>query len=56
MLLGRGDGTFQPAVGYGTTATRRSVTIGDFNGDGKLDVVAANRGGVAVLLDTGCLP
>jgi hypothetical protein len=34
------------------------VAAGDFNGDGKLDLVAANPGSsnVSILLDSGCLP
>jgi hypothetical protein len=34
------------------------VATGDFNGDGKLDLVTANSGSnnVTVLLNTGCLP
>jgi uncharacterized protein (DUF2141 family) len=43
VLLGNGDGTFQkvrtfPAGGYMTN----SIAVADFNGDGKLDIVAAN--------------
>ena len=44
VLLGHGDGTFQPAasfpVGLGTIGSR--VAVGDFNGDGNLDIVASN--------------
>ncbi|MBI1731091.1 VCBS repeat-containing protein [Candidatus Acetothermia bacterium] len=42
VLLGNGDGTFEPAVGYsaGTTASGLvGVAVGDFNKDGKLDVL-----------------
>jgi hypothetical protein len=63
VLLGKGDGTFQPAVeypsgGFGSS----SVAIGDFNGDGNADVVVANQcsasdcksgGSVSVLLGNG---
>ncbi len=38
VLLGNGDGTFQPAVRY-AVASALSVAVGDFNGDGKLDIV-----------------
>jgi hypothetical protein len=44
VLLGNGDGTFQPAKGYATGGFgSSSVAIGDFNGDGNLDVVVANQ-------------
>jgi hypothetical protein len=45
VLLGNGDGTFQAAVGYGPggAGSAYSVTIGDVNGDGKLDLVVANE-------------
>jgi Big-like domain-containing protein/VCBS repeat protein/FG-GAP repeat protein len=56
VLLGNGDGTFQPAVasdsGGGLTA---AVAVADVNGDGKLDVITANAfpGTVGVLLGNG---
>ncbi len=55
VLLGNGDGTFQPAVSYGVDANPISIIVGDFNGDGKPDVVVANQGGntVSVLLGNG---
>jgi hypothetical protein len=55
VLLGNGDGTFQTArlfsVGYGPI----HVAVGDFNRDGKPDIVAANRydNTVSVLLGNG---
>jgi len=62
VLLGKGDGTFEPVVTYdsgGFTAT--SVAIADVNGDGRPDLVVANdcntqtckHGVVAVLLGKG---
>ncbi len=40
VMLGNGDGTFQPAVAYPTTAESYTVGVGDFNGDGKTDIIA----------------
>jgi hypothetical protein len=43
VLLGNGNGSFQPAVLYGTGGNRAtSIAVGDVNGDGKPDAVAAN--------------
>jgi hypothetical protein len=55
VLLGNGDGTFQPAVDYLAGYGARSVVVADFDGDGKLDVVTANNGEgtVSVLLGNG---
>ena len=42
VLLGQGDGSFLPAVNYPAGTTPLSVAAGDFNGDGKLDLVVTN--------------
>jgi hypothetical protein len=56
VLLGNGDGTFQSAPSYSSGALEFEIpaaaAVGDFNGDGKQDVVVAN-GGVGVLLGNG---
>jgi hypothetical protein len=43
VLLGNGDGTFQPAVIYGTGAyDALSIAVGDVNGDGIPDLITAS--------------
>jgi hypothetical protein len=43
VLLGNGDGSFQPQVPYSAgDLDSASVAVGDFNGDGVLDLAVAN--------------
>ena len=55
VLLGNGDGTFQPHMDSATGQAPMSVAVGDFNGDGKPDLVTANyrHHTVSVLLGNG---
>ena len=56
VLMGNGDGTFQPAVPYGSGGSGTdSVAIRDVNGDGNPDVVVANGGSnsVSMLMGNG---
>ncbi|HEV3257551.1 MAG TPA: VCBS repeat-containing protein, partial [Gemmataceae bacterium] len=54
VLLGNADGTFQPARISPTGRDPVSLAVGDFNGDGKLDlVVGIFRSRVDVLLGNG---
>lgn len=55
ILLGNGDGTFQTHVDYPTGTSPTSVAVGDFNGDGKLDLAVTNQDDntVSILLGNG---
>jgi VCBS repeat protein/HYDIN/CFA65/VesB family protein len=44
IFLGNGDGTFQIETDYNTGIAPFAITVGDFNGDGKLDLATANFG------------
>jgi hypothetical protein len=46
VLLGNGDGTFQPAVTYYVLfgVYMASIALADVNGDGKLDILTSNCG------------
>jgi hypothetical protein len=55
VLIGKGDGTFEPKINYpGGDISPWAITTADFNGDGHLDLVAAGPSGKAwVLLGKG---
>ena len=53
ILLGNGDGTFRPSREYAAGTSTVSVAVGDFNGDGKPDLVVVTGGQFGVLLGNG---
>jgi hypothetical protein len=55
IFIGNGDGTFQPAVNYAAGTGPAVAAVGDFNGDGILDLAVADRLGsnISVLLGNG---
>ncbi|MDJ1305024.1 MAG: VCBS repeat-containing protein [Candidatus Midichloria sp.] len=56
MLLGNGDGTFQPALYYHIEGSFIiGVVAADFNGDGRIDVVAT-RPSIFGLLNVSPMP
>jgi hypothetical protein len=50
LYLSRGDGTFEPRRYLGA---QEAVVAGDFNRDGKTDLLISNREGVRLLLGNG---
>jgi hypothetical protein len=55
ILLNNGDGTFQPQIVFPEGQLSNFVGLGDFNGDGRLDVIDMDRwdGYLLTLLNTG---
>src|SRR5438132_5728944 len=52
ILLGNGDGTFEPARNFPAGKMPESIAIADFNGDNKPDIVAGSE--LAYLLNVEC--
>jgi FG-GAP-like repeat len=56
ILLGNGDGTFQPPVAIAAGSNPFAIAVGDFNRDGKLDLAVASSvfgSGTVILLGNG---
>ena len=62
VLLGKGDGTFQPVANYYVDAKTYAnstyvsrVAVGDLTGDGRPELVLGDRAGVSVMLNNSAL-
>jgi|SRR5579872_752724 len=55
ILMGNGDGTFQPQVTYPVGTLPASIVTADLNGDGKLDLAVVNvfDNNISILLGNG---
>jgi hypothetical protein len=53
VALGNGDGTFQTAQPLSIGSAGNVLAIGDFNGDGKLDIATTGSSSVYILLGHG---
>jgi hypothetical protein len=53
VLLSNGDGTFQPARNTALNAGLNSLAIGDWNGDGRLDLALATTNGYSITILLG---
>jgi hypothetical protein len=53
IFLGNGDGTLRAPVVYGPFLDAFSIAVGDFNRDGKLDIVVADTSSGSLLLGKG---
>ncbi|MBZ5659193.1 MAG: FG-GAP-like repeat-containing protein [Acidobacteriia bacterium] len=50
ILLGNGDGTFQTKVDYPAGVSPLAITLGDYNGDGRVDVAVTDT----LCVNSGC--
>lgn len=53
ILLGRGDGTFQPSVSFGSVAQAVYIVAADFNNDGNMDIAVCSQSGNSVSIFLG---
>ena len=50
VFSGTGTGVFGAPVNYSVVRTPGGIGVGDFNGDGKLDLAVTSVAGVSILL------
>lgn len=53
VMLGKGDGTFEPSVAYPVNANIGSPALGDFSANGKLDLVFPNMTNTIIVPGNG---
>ena len=53
ILLGNGDGTFQPSMDFPVGPTALRIRAGDFTGDGRLDLAVVSATGLSILPGNG---
>nr|MBA3914825.1 choice-of-anchor D domain-containing protein [Terriglobales bacterium] len=53
VLLGLGNGLFQPQIAYGAAPYTYSVALADFNQDGKVDIAVNGQDYAGILLGNG---
>jgi hypothetical protein len=53
ILMGKGDGTFQPYVAFAVGETPVAIVAADFSGDGNQDLAVVNQGNTAVSILPG---
>ena len=55
VMLGNGDGTFQQPISFSVPnyPEASSLAVGDFNGDGRLDLAIGTEGAIAIALGNG---
>jgi uncharacterized repeat protein (TIGR01451 family) len=53
IWIGAGDGSFQNLISYPYTSSSTVMLVGDFNGDGKADLIAEADGPLSLFLGNG---
>ncbi len=56
VMLGVGNGTFQPAQAYAVIESGTSLVSGDFNADGFADLAVANNDSIAIMINAADWP